>query len=57
MWANSLNIDGLHCNNLYEESKDGLALLKILEKILPPGSVDWKKVEQPKEGKSLHKLK
>jgi len=45
MWANSLNIDGVHCNNLYEESKDGLALLKILEKILPPGSIDWKKVE------------
>jgi hypothetical protein len=33
MWANSLGIEGLYVNNLYEEFKDGLSLLKILEKV------------------------
>lgn len=44
MWVNSLGIDGLYINNLYESFKDGLALLKILDKV-EPGCVDWKKVE------------
>jgi len=51
MWINSLNLD-FQINNLYEDCKDGLLLLRILEKILGPGRVDWKKaVLQPK-----HKL-
>jgi hypothetical protein len=33
MWCNSLGIEGLYINNLYEEFKDGLALLKILDKV------------------------
>ena len=45
MWCNSLGIEGLYINNLYEEFKDGLALLKILDKV-QPNSVDWKKVEK-----------
>lgn len=44
MWVNSLGVDGLYINNLYEEFKDGLALLKILDKV-KTGCVDWKKVE------------
>lgn len=44
MWVNSLGIDGVYINNLYEDLKDGLALLKVMDKV-EPGSVDWKKVE------------
>jgi plastin-1 len=29
MWANSLGIEDLYINNLYEDFKDGIALLKI----------------------------
>jgi len=50
MWVNSLGVEGLYINNLYEEFKDGLALLKILDKV-QPGSVDWKKVEKTPKNK------
>lgn len=45
MWCNSLGIDGVYCNNLYDGVKDGIVLLKILDKI-EPGSVEWKKCEK-----------
>jgi hypothetical protein len=32
-WMNSLGIDGLHINNLYEEAKDGILLLKVMDKV------------------------
>ena len=44
MWVNSLGIDGLYINNIYEDFKDGIALLKIEDKV-KPGCVNWKKVE------------
>ena len=44
-WINSLGIDDVHCNNLYEDCKNGLLLLKIEDKI-KPGCVNWKIVEQ-----------
>lgn len=44
-WINSLNIDDLQVNNLYEEARDGLLLLKVIHK-LDPTVVDWKKVEK-----------
>jgi plastin-1 len=44
MWVNSLNIENVYVNNLYEDIKDGLVLLKVLERI-EPGIVDWKKAE------------
>lgn len=44
MWVNSLNIENVYVNNLYEDIKDGIILLKVLERI-EPGCVDWKKVE------------
>lgn len=50
MWVNSLGIEDLHINNLYEEFKDGLALLKIIDKV-KPGCVDWKKVEKTPSNK------
>jgi len=42
MWIQSLGID---CNNLYEDSKDGLCLIKTIDKV-QPNIVDWKKVDQ-----------
>ena len=44
-WINSLNIDDLNVNNLYEEARDGMLLLKVIHK-LDPTVVDWKKVEK-----------
>jgi len=52
MWINSLNLD-FTLLNLYEDCKDGLLLLRMLEKILGPGRVDWKKAVL----KPDHKLK
>jgi len=50
MWINSLGLnddagDPIHINNLYEESKDGILLLRTLEKI-KPGVVNWKIVDK-----------
>lgn len=44
MWINSLAIPGLYINGLFEDCKDGLALLKVMDKV-QPGIVDWKQVE------------
>jgi len=43
-WANAQGIDGLFIRDPKEDFTDGLALLKLIEK-LNPGVVDWKKVE------------
>jgi plastin-1 len=40
MWINSLSIDGVYVNNLYEDCSDGLVLLKVIDKV-KPGIVDW----------------
>lgn len=45
MWVNSLGIDDIYINNLYEEARDGLVLLKVMDRI-QPGAVDWKRVEK-----------
>jgi plastin-1 len=52
MWINSLNIEGLFINNLYADVNDGLALLKVIDKV-EPGTVNWKRVEM----KPNHRLK
>jgi plastin-1 len=44
LWMNSLNIEDLYITDLYEDVSDGLALLRIIDK-LKPGTVNWKKVE------------
>jgi len=44
LWINSLGIDP-YINNLFEDLKNGLVLLKIEDK-LNPGVVDWKRVNQ-----------
>ena len=44
-WINSLGIEKVHVYNLYEDVKDGLILLRILDWI-KFGSVDWKKIDK-----------
>ena len=44
-WINSLNIEDLYINDMYEEIRDGLVLLKVIDKIVP-GTVNWKTVEK-----------
>ena len=44
-WINSLNIDDLYINNLYEECRDGLVFLKVINK-LDDKIVEWKKVDK-----------
>lgn len=44
MWINSLGIDDLYVNSLYQDCRDGLVLLKVLDKV-EPGIVKWAKVE------------
>ncbi len=44
-WINSLNIEDLSVNNLYEEASDGLILLKVIHK-LDNTVIDWKRVEK-----------
>lgn len=45
MWMNSLGIENVSVNNLYEEARDGLIFLKVIDRI-EPGSVNWKRVEK-----------
>jgi len=50
MWVNTLGIPNLYVNNLFEDCKDGLVLLKVLDKI-EPGLVCWAKVEKKPRNK------
>ena len=45
MWINSLGLEGVHINNLYEECRSGLLLLTLIDKI-KPGTVNWKMVDK-----------
>lgn len=45
MWINSLNLEGVFVNDLYDDVKDGVLLCKVIDK-LQPGLLDWKKVDQ-----------
>ena len=44
-WVNSLGIEDVNITNLYEECRDGMLLLRVIDKI-EPGSVNWKMVEK-----------
>ena len=46
MWINSLGVEDVHMNNLFEDSTDGLQLLKVLDFIHGGGLVDWRQVEK-----------
>lgn len=43
-WINSLNLDDVYINNLYDDVSDGVVPLKVMSK-LDPSVVDWKKVD------------
>jgi len=47
LWINSLNIDGIYLNELYEEIKDGLVILKIINNIWPGTLVNGKYEKNP----------
>ena len=49
LWLNSLNLE-ININNLFEDLKDGLALLYTIEKIAP-NLVDWRKAALKCENK------
>ena len=50
LWMNSLNIQDVYFNNLYEDCKDGNLLLKVIDKV-SPGSVNWKQVDEKPNNK------
>jgi len=54
LWINSMGLsdgdDKIHIHNLFSECKDGLLLLRIMDRI-QPGSVNWKKVEMKPNNK------
>ncbi|GMH94672.1 hypothetical protein TrVE_jg1997 [Triparma verrucosa] len=50
MWINSLNIDGLYINDLFGDLTDGVAILKIMDKV-EPGIVSWRKVNMSPKNK------
>ncbi|MCQ2820596.1 MAG: hypothetical protein MJ252_25300 [archaeon] len=45
MWMNCLGVKDGDIQNLYEESKDGVLLCKVLDKVRP-GCINWKNVDQ-----------
>jgi plastin-1 len=45
LWINSLEIEGVYINNLYEDVRDGQVLLKVIHKI-DPTVVEWNRVEK-----------
>lgn len=44
MWINSLGIEGVYVNNLYDDVNDGVLICKVIDH-LEPGIIDWKKVD------------
>lgn len=52
LWVNSLGIDP-YVNNLFDDLKNGLVLLRIIDKI-NPGTVDWKRVNKQEP---MHRVK
>ncbi|KAG8965392.1 hypothetical protein FRC03_000567 [Tulasnella sp. 419] len=46
LWMNSIGVDP-QINNLFEDLKDGIAILQLFDKI-SPGSVIWRRVTKPK---------
>ncbi len=44
-WINSLNLEDVYINDLYEDVGTGVVVLKVLEKI-QPGCVNWKIIDK-----------
>jgi len=45
LWINSLGIDGVYVDNLYDGVRDGLVLLSVMDHV-QPGVVEWSKVNR-----------
>ena len=43
LWINSLGLEGVYIDDLFEDCRDGILINKVIDK-LKPGSVDWKKI-------------
>jgi plastin-1 len=50
MWINSFGLPNIYLNNLYEECRSGVLLLKVIEKI-KPGYINWKRVDETSTNK------
>ena len=50
MWINSLNVEGLYINDLFGDLSDGVAILKVMDKV-QPGIVSWNKVNMTPKNK------
>ena len=48
-WINSLGIEGVFINNLYQDVTDGVVLCKVIHKI-DEKVIDWKRVEMKPNG-------
>lgn len=49
LWINSLGIDNVHVENLYDDCADGVLLCKVIHRI-NENVIDWKKVKmEPKQ--------
>jgi len=35
LWINSLGIEGVYCDNLYDDCRDGVMMCKVIHKINP----------------------
>jgi plastin-1 len=46
MWINSLDIEGVYVNDLYDDVSDGILLCKVMD-MLEPGCIKWEGVKQP----------
>ncbi len=44
-WINSLNLEDVYVNNLYDDVRTGIIVLKVCDK-LSPGCVNWKIVDK-----------
>jgi plastin-1 len=45
LWINSLEIEDVYINNLFEDVRDGQVLLKVIHRI-NPNVVEWNRVEK-----------
>jgi plastin-1 len=54
MWMNTLGIPDFYINGLFQDCKDGLQLLRVMD-FVEPGIVDWSKAEM-KPGNMFKKL-
>lgn len=44
-WINSLNLDDVYVNDLIEDVKTGVVVLKVMDK-LKPGLINWKTIDK-----------